>query len=116
MQKWLTIKACLFNDVQNVLVFTVQNDGQSFCMAKPMVFHTFGRFVGQCLKPGNLLLRQFHSDRVFGELKNLKKPLHAKPTCANKNEICSQSCAVKRTTIHGKTNAEPQQVEGSLQL
>ena len=45
-----------------------------------------------------------------------KEPLHAKSTCANKNEICSQSCTFKRTTIHGKTNAEPQQVEGSLQL
>ena len=30
------------------------------------VFHIFGRFLGQCLKPGNLLLRQFHSDRVLG--------------------------------------------------
>ena len=70
-QKWLTIKVCLFNHVHNVLVFTVRNDGQSFCMAKPMVFHTFGRFVGQCLKPGNLLLRQFHSDRVFGKQKNI---------------------------------------------
>ena len=69
-QAKMAIKVCLFNDVHNVLVFTVENDGQSFCMAKPMVFHTFGRFVGQCLKPGNLLLRQFHSDRVFGKLKN----------------------------------------------
>ena len=45
-----------------------------------------------------------------------KTALRAKSTWANKNEICSQSCTFKRTTSHGKTNAEPQQVEGSLQL
>ena len=50
-EKLLTIKKCFFDDAHKVLVLTIQNDNNSFLMAKIVIFDTFSEVLILCLQP-----------------------------------------------------------------
>lgn len=71
-----------------------------------MIFHIFNRCIELGLKSGNLLLSNFIQIGFFGNKKHcMQSPLTRIKMKYARNLVSA-----------GKTNAESQQVEGSLQL